>query len=47
MGLEEGHPEKEGVLVDLASLVTEVKSRFSRKNGGVEGLAKELQGTTV
>lgn len=48
MGLEEGHPEKEGVLVDLVSLVTEVKSRLARKSGGsVEGLTKELQGTIV
>lgn len=48
MGLEEGHPEKEGVLVDLVSLVGEVKSRLARKNGAsVEGLTKELQGTTV
>lgn len=31
MGLPEGHPEKEGVLVSLDDLVTEVKERISRK----------------
>ncbi|PGH27353.1 hypothetical protein AJ80_01065 [Polytolypa hystricis UAMH7299] len=31
MGLEKGHPEKDGVLVDLDSLVPEVKSRLEKK----------------
>jgi histidyl-tRNA synthetase len=28
MGLEDGHPEKEGVLVELKSLSTEVRQRL-------------------
>ena len=50
MGLEEGHPEKEGVLVDLSSLVDEVKSRISRKKPStvnVDGLVKQLESTTT
>ena len=48
MGLDEGHPEKDGVMVDLANLVSEVKSRLSNKgaNSGVEAISngvKELQ----
>lgn len=31
MGLRDGHPEKEGVLVDLADLVAEVRQRLRRK----------------
>jgi histidyl-tRNA synthetase len=31
MGLREGHPEKEGVLVDLTDLVRETKDRLARK----------------
>ena len=46
--MEEGHPEKEGVLVDLVSLVAEVKDRLARKKGGdVEGLVRELKGAGV
>ena len=48
MGLDAGHPEKDGVLVDLGALVGEVKSRLARKKGGdVEGLVRELKGTGV
>lgn len=50
MGLEEGHPEKEGVLVDLASLVDEVKARLARKSPSlvnVDGLAEQLKETNV
>ena len=50
MGLEEGHPEKEGVLVDLSSLVDEVKRRLSRKKSStvnVDGLATQLENTTT
>lgn len=32
MGLPETHPEKEGVVVDLANLEEEVKSRLQRKH---------------
>lgn len=54
LGLEEGHPEKEGVLVDLTSLIPEVKTRLARKNSGTSaeseafaGLAQKLEGVDV
>ncbi|CAL3963973.1 unnamed protein product [Diplocarpon coronariae] len=31
MGLRDGHPEKEGVLIDLANIAVEVKQRLKRK----------------
>ena len=31
MGLPEGHPEKDGVLVDLATLPQEIKGRLEKK----------------
>lgn len=31
MGLPEGHPEKDGVMVDLKNLVSEVQSRIRKK----------------
>lgn len=31
MGLKDGHPEKEGILVDLDDMVREVKVRLERK----------------
>jgi histidyl-tRNA synthetase len=31
MGLKDGHPEKEGVLVDLTDMVQELKTRLERK----------------
>jgi len=39
LGLEEGHPEKEGVLVSLEGLVEDIKTRLEKKN---EGEAKKL-----
>lgn len=36
MGLPEGHPEKEGVSVDITNLVDEIKLRIDMKNKGVE-----------
>ncbi|KOS18732.1 Histidine--tRNA ligase [Escovopsis weberi] len=39
MGLKDGHPEKEGVLVDLTSMAEELKTRIQRK--------KELEGLTI
>lgn len=39
MGLNDGHPEKEGVLVDLDNVAAEIKQRLQRK--------KELDGMTV
>ncbi|KAI9842039.1 MAG: Cytoplasmic and mitochondrial histidine tRNA synthetase [Sclerophora amabilis] len=39
LGLEEGHVEKEGVLVSVDDLVAEVKSRLGARDDGLEGLA--------
>lgn len=52
MGLPEGHPEKEGVLVDLASLVDELKARIAKKdkhaNGaGVSEVAQQMESVKV
>ncbi|KAJ5440736.1 Histidine-tRNA ligase/ATP phosphoribosyltransferase regulatory subunit [Penicillium cf. griseofulvum] len=48
MGLPEGHPEKEGVEVDITSLVSELQTRLAKKQqGAVYSLAAQLQGTSV
>ncbi|KAF9892002.1 Cytoplasmic and mitochondrial histidine tRNA synthetase [Aspergillus nanangensis] len=49
MGLEEGHPEKEGVLVDLASLPEEVKARVAKKQAqaNVPGVTQQLESLKV
>jgi histidyl-tRNA synthetase len=48
MGLPEGHPEKEGVEVDITSLVSELQTRLAKKQqGAVSSLAAQLQGTSV
>lgn len=36
MGLPEGHPEKEGVSVDIKNLVDEIKLRIDNKNKGIK-----------
>jgi histidyl-tRNA synthetase len=46
MGLQEGHPEKEGVLVNISDLVDEVKSRIKRK-AELEALAVQAEGLRV
>ncbi|KAL3419014.1 histidyl-tRNA synthetase [Phlyctema vagabunda] len=46
MGLREGHPEKEGVLVNLADLVTEVKQRMKRK-AAIDSMTKQAEGLRV
>ncbi|KAG9236008.1 histidyl-tRNA synthetase-like protein [Amylocarpus encephaloides] len=46
MGLRDGHPEKEGVLVNLADLVTEVRKRIQRKSN-LEEMVKEASGLKV
>ncbi len=46
MGLRDGHPEKEGVLVDLNNVATEVKQRLKRKSD-LEGLIQEAEGLRV
>ncbi|KAJ5781742.1 uncharacterized protein N7518_010225 [Penicillium psychrosexuale] len=48
MGLPEGHPEKEGVEVEITSLISELRDRLAKKNHGiVSSLAQQLQGTIV
>ncbi|KAK4890585.1 Cytoplasmic and mitochondrial histidine tRNA synthetase [Elasticomyces elasticus] len=46
MGLPEGHPEKDGVLIDLAKLEEEVKQRLS-KLGGAATLADSVNGMSL
>lgn len=46
MGLPEGHPEKEGVEVELASLVTELQKRLDAKQSTAT-LSEQLQGTVI
>jgi len=38
MGLPEGHPEKDGVMVDLKNLVQEVQSRIRKKKEVEDGV---------
>ena len=52
MGLPDGHPEKEGVLIDLGSLVDELKTRLAKKqlptNGaGVSEVAQQMEEVKV
>ncbi|TVY28051.1 Histidine--tRNA ligase, mitochondrial [Lachnellula hyalina] len=46
MGLRDGHPEKEGVLVNLDDLVAEVRQRIKRKST-LDQLAQEASGLKV
>ncbi|KAH6675679.1 histidyl-tRNA synthetase-like protein [Halenospora varia] len=46
MGLRDGHPEKEGVLVNLTDLVSEVRKRILRKSN-LEELVQEAAGLKV
>lgn len=43
LGLEEGHPEKDGVLVSISSLIPEVKKRLTEG----EDLSQRLQDVKV
>lgn len=49
MGLPEGHPEKDGVMVDLKDLVSEVRMRLSKKADGdaVGSVAESTNGLSV
>ncbi|KAH0562542.1 Cytoplasmic and mitochondrial histidine tRNA synthetase [Trichoglossum hirsutum] len=49
LGLPEGHPEKDGVLVGLTDLVADVRRRLERKEKGdpVEGVAETVGGLSV
>lgn len=46
MGLPEGHPEKDGVLVELKELPTEIKKRLALK-ATTTGQLADLVGQTV
>jgi histidyl-tRNA synthetase len=46
MGLREGHPEKEGVLVNLSDLIAEVKNRIRRK-AELDGMTQQAEGLKV
>ena len=46
MGLQEGHPEKEGILVDLKDMAREVKVRLQRKRE-LEGLTRQAEDLRV
>jgi histidyl-tRNA synthetase len=46
MGLRDGHPEKEGVLVNLSDLVEEVKHRIRRK-AELDSMTQHAEGLKV
>lgn len=46
MGLRDGHPEKEGILVNLTDLVGEVRKRILRKSN-LEEMVKTASGLKV
>jgi histidyl-tRNA synthetase len=46
MGLPEGHPEKDGVLVDIKDLTVEIKKRLAMK-AETTGQLADLVGSTV
>lgn len=46
MGLPEGHPEKDGVLVEIVDLTTEVRKRLAMKAETTGELVELIGGTT-
>lgn len=46
MGLQEGHPEKEGILVDLDDMAREVKVRLQRKRE-LDDMTRQAEGLRV
>jgi histidyl-tRNA synthetase len=46
MGLQDGHPEKEGVLVNLSELVPEVRQRLRRK-AELDAMTQHAEGLKV
>lgn len=46
MGLQDGHPEKEGVLVSLANMTNEVKVRLQRKRE-LDEMTRQAEGLRV
>jgi len=45
-GLREGHPEKEGVLVNLVDIVSEIRKRLERK-ANLDNMVREAEGLRV
>lgn len=45
LGLREGHPEKDGVLVQMSDLVEEVRGRLRRREEGMQ--AEAVDGITA
>lgn len=46
MGLREGHPEKEGVLVNISDLVPAIKQRLERK-ADLDSMVEQAEGLRV
>lgn len=46
MGLRDGHPEKEGVLVDMKDMAVELANRIQRKKE-LESLTRQAEGLKV
>ena len=46
MGLPEGHPEKDGVVIERANLIEEVRSRLQARQTG-SGLEKATNGLSI
>lgn len=46
MGLRDGHPEKEGILVSLDRMVDEVRTRLERKKA-LESVVQQAEGLKV
>ncbi len=49
MGLQDGHPEKDGVIVELKNLVSELQSRLHKKadEDGVSSMTASTNGLDV
>ena len=47
LGLPEGHPEKDGVLVQLTELARELRERIKRKEGGLQDVADAVDGLAI
>jgi histidyl-tRNA synthetase len=46
MGLRDGHPEKEGILVDQKEMVAELRTRLQRKKQ-LDDVARQAEGLKV
>lgn len=47
MGLADGHPEKEGVMIEMENLETEVKERLGRQGGATAGVVNGVAGMSL